>query len=108
MTWLFKSRTLPLHRVYPANFGRRLLKLFDDVKDDPRQDLRQKRPLDPSKTDLQIFRGLSDDDLWVDAGLPEVFLYLYGAYKNQVPDGWELAMMEMEAKMQGMVASLEV
>lgn len=58
--------------------------------------------LDPVKTDLQLYRGLNGDDHWVDAGLPELFLYLYDAHHSKVPDAWEPAMRDMKATMKGL------
>jgi hypothetical protein len=49
------------------------MKLYDEVKDKPAFDLRQKTAIDPTRTDLQIFMGLSNDDVWTDAELPSVF-----------------------------------
>ena len=66
-------------------------------------------PIDPSKTDLQVFRGLpDDDDSWVDAQLPNVFIYLYQNEKLRVPNEWDDTMREMFHKMKQLVPWLQL
>lgn len=57
-------------------------------------------PIDPRKTDLDIFRGLSNEDCWVDAQLPSVFLYLMQNKNLKIPDEWQPAMHMMQLEMQ--------
>ena len=82
----------PQLRQYPGGFGQCLLKLHDEVKGKPHLDLRQKVTISPFLTDLQVFRGMSNDDCWVDAQLPNLFLYLYANPNLRIPDEWYPAM----------------
>lgn len=95
-------------RSYPPAFGRRLLELHDEVQGRPRLDLRQKLSLNPLMTDLQIFRGLSEDDCWVDAQLPSLFIYCYNAalQKGCIPDSWDETMRSLHQSMQKYAAKL--
>ena len=86
-------------RAYPPALGRALLQLHDDAKGKPQFDLRQKRQVDPMSTDLQIFQGLSQEDCWVDASLPQVFLYLYQNPALKMPHEWEAVMCTMQSDM---------
>ena len=105
--WITKIFTSP--RQYPAGLGDALLRLHQEVKGKPQFDLRQKVPIDPSKTDLQVFRGLpDDDDSWVDAQLPNVFIYLYQNEKLRVPNEWDDTMREMFHKMKQLVPWLQL
>jgi hypothetical protein len=84
------------------------MKLYDEVKDKPAFDLRQKTAIDPTRTDLQIFMGLSNDDVWTDAELPSVFLYLYENEKLCIPNEWQWAMLQMKLEMQKYVTWLQL
>lgn len=72
----------------------------------PRLDLRQKLPINPRHTDLQIFRSLPVGDPWVDAQLPSVFLYLHKI--ANVPDGWHAPMDSLREEMEKYVSRLHV
>ena len=74
--------------------------MYDTVKDMPRFDLRQKRRLDPRQTDLEIFAAAVDDDPWVDAQIPNLFLYLYRNPRLRIPAGWEAVMEQMKGEME--------
>ena len=67
--------------------------------------MRQKVPLNPECTDLQIFSSLSDSDCWVDAQLPSVFLYLYK--KANIPDGWHEVMESYRKEMEKFAPRLQ-
>ena len=103
---IWKFTTLP--RCYPPALGRTLLRLHDEAKHAPQFDLRQKVALDPQLTDLQIFQGLSHEDCWVDASLPQVFLYLYQHPNLKIPDEWEYTMRTFHMEMQEYVAWLQL
>lgn len=93
-------------RAYPRGLGEALLSLHTESVGKPRVDLRQKRWLDPRSTDLQIFRGLDDDDPWVDAQIPGLFLYLFHNPKLRIPDGWEATMESMKNEMEQYVPGI--
>ena len=44
-----------------------------------RADVRTRRAVDLGKSDKEIFDSLPTGDLWLDARVPETFLYLYGS-----------------------------
>ena len=49
--------------------------------------------IDPAKTDLQVyFCGLLDDDNWINAQLPSVFIYLYHYIMNDFEFRWNCKM----------------
>lgn len=87
-----------LLRCYPRGFGECLLQLHSTAKNRLMLAMRQKVPLNPELTDLQIFSSLSDSDCWVDAQLPSVFLYLYK--QANIPDGWHDVMESYRKKME--------
>ena len=89
---------MPPVRSYPRGLGECLLRLHDEAKGRPRVDVRQKLPINPELTDLQIFNALDDSDCWVDAQLPSVFLYLYK--KATIPDQLHEAMESYRIKME--------
>ena len=93
-------------RAYPRGLGEALLTLHNESMGMPRVDLRQKRTLDPRSTDLELFMGLEDDDPWVDAQIPSLFLYLYNNPKVQIPHGWEASMDSMKTEMEQYVPGL--
>ena len=94
-------------RCYPRGLGVELLRLYDEAKDKPRLDLRQKRFVNPKRTDLQIFRSLPLVDPLVDAQIPGLFLYLIRNPKLIIPDGWQPAMEEMRSYMESFVSRLQ-
>ena len=87
-------------RCYPRGLGYKLLELYEQIKNKPRLDLRQKAALNPELTDLQIFRSLPFDDPCVDAGIPSLFLYLWKNENVVIPDGWRAPMEELKAQME--------
>ena len=56
--------------------------------DTPRPDLRCKQTVDASLSDRQLFNQMVNNDLWLDAGLPEVLAYCWGNKHLEVPDSW--------------------
>ena len=98
--------SLPLLRQYPRGFGECLQRAWERIWGLPRFDLRQKKHIDPRKTDLQVFRSLPDTDPWVDAKLPGLFIYLYERKTSVIPSEWQPAMKEMHSEMQKYVAKL--
>ena len=99
----------PLSRLrqYPRGFGTSLRSAWESVWGQPRFDLRQKKNIDPKKTDLQVFRSLDNTDPWVDAKLPQMFLYLYENKKLTIPSEWQPAMEQFRSEMMNYVARLD-
>ncbi len=93
-------------RSYPRGFGECLLQLHGTAKERLCLHMRQKKPLNPELTDLQIFCSLSDSDPWVDAELPTVFLYLYE--KATIPDQWHDVMTSFKTEMEKYVTRLHI
>lgn len=71
-----------------------MLELYEKDARQPRQDLRFKRPVDRSLSDRQLFVYMKDDDLWLDAGLPEVLAYCWSNKYLIVPDSWHSCMTD--------------
>ena len=58
--------------------------------------MRQKASIDLKKTDRELFDSMPSGDCWVDARLPEVFLYLLQSHRLTVPDSWQQSMLKMK------------
>lgn len=86
-----------LLRVYTAQFGKNILEALTFHR--PHPTLRQKKRIDPIKTDLQIFAEIQLDDCWDDAKLVEVYAYLRRGTIQNVPNSWENALAEMDAEL---------
>lgn len=98
--------TVSILRSYPRGFGECLLQLHGSAKERLFLHMRQKQPLNPELTDLQIFCSLSDSDCWADAQLPSVFLYLYE--KATIPDQWHHVMKSFKTEMEKYVTRLHM
>lgn len=61
--------------------------------------MRQKREVDPSLTDVQLFRQLELGDLWQDASMVECYQYLRGMKRIQIPSCWDCALSEFDAQL---------
>ena len=59
----------PVCRAYPEGLGVHLLAQWRAVQHLPRMTMRQKVPLNHTKTDLQLFQELPLGDLWPEAEL---------------------------------------
>lgn len=94
-----------LLRSYPRGLGECLLECWEQLNGWKIQiDLRQKKKLDPRKTDLQLFSELPLGDPWVDAQVPGLFCYLYASQSLRVPSEWQCEMDSMHVEMQKYVA----
>ena len=65
--------------------------------------LRQKVPLDGQLTDHELFKQLPLGDIWQDARLPEVFLYLLDHRSLTIPSSWYATMMELKLELEKFV-----
>ena len=66
--------------AYTALFGKNLLKAYEvwlSLPGDARGDTRVCKEVDLSCTDKELFDAMPLGDLWLDARIHEVFLYLY-------------------------------
>ena len=80
--------------MYPLSFGFRLVELYQAYGDLPRRDLRCKIPTEPSWTDRELFMHMCDEDLWLDAKLPDVLLYVARNKHLNIPPSWESCMVD--------------
>ena len=62
--------------------------------------MRQKKPIDGKATDRELFDQLEFSDPWVDAKLPEVFLYLLTNDNLQIPDSWHSSIMRLKMEVE--------
>ena len=51
--------------------------------------LRNKNSVDVEKTDLELFKGYRLGDLWEDARLPAIYMYLRRNPHLMIPDSWQ-------------------
>lgn len=101
-TFLWSHCQLPTAaRNFPLGFGHKLVKAWEECRELPRTDLRQKRSLDPTQTDRALFEGMATGDLWSDAGVVETFLYLISNKNCRVPDEWLSTMKSFRDEMEG-------
>ena len=63
--------------------------------------LRQKKEIDTSKTDREIFRDLKLGDLWHDADLVSCYRYLRKSKKfaSAIPPSWEAAFLDFDSEL---------
>ena len=91
-----KSRLLtPRH--YPKDFGVALASLI--AQQLPSGDLRNKRNVDPTLTDREIFDSLKIGDPWWDAGLPDLYWYLRKLPSLKIPSTWESTIEAFEEEL---------
>ena len=55
-----------------------------------------------------MFLGLPDDDAWVDAMLPGMFLYLYNNPTLKIPNEWQPTMTSFKKEMEKHVPGLQL
>ena len=92
-----------LPRAYPVGFGHELTRVMSTWKPQPK--LRQKREIDCSLTDLELFNQMSLDDLWIDAELVDVYRYLRRYKPHTVPPSWETTMEKLDAQLESLCPS---
>lgn len=81
-------------REYPKGFGKNLLKIskFLKIQENPIACLRQKYDYSNYNGDLSLFQNMRMGDTWPDAGLKEIYLYLWKNKRLQVPKEWAATM----------------
>ena len=92
----------PKSRSYTKAFGRAILQLWQEECADsqPRLCLRQKIHISAGKTDKDLFTALPVGDTWVDAGMVEVWIYLFQNKKLPIPAGWQDVMQDFNKELQ--------
>ena len=76
-------------RVYPPGFGARLLELYKTAHHkEVRCDLRKVFAVSPDLSDRENFEAYPVGDLWDDADLFAVFVYLKNYRGLRIPDSW--------------------
>ena len=92
----------PKSRSYTKAFGRAILQLWQEECADsqPRLCLRQKIHISAGKTDKDLFTALPVGDTWVDAGMVEVWIYLFQNKKLLIPAGWQDVMQDFNKELQ--------
>lgn len=61
--------------------------------------LRQKKTVDTSKSDRELFEELPLDDVWEDAKLADVYFYLRASKKTQIPNTWVQVFEELDTQL---------
>ena len=61
--------------------------------------LRQKKTVDTSKSDRELFEELPLDDVWEDAKLVDVYFYLRASKKTRIPDTWVRVFEELDTQL---------
>ena len=87
-------------RAYPSGFAQRVFDLHMQCRMKGAGLLRQKAPVDTSKTDRELFEELSLGDRWCDAGLVELFFYLLQSRTLEIPDSWVPTMQSFKAELE--------
>jgi len=82
-------------RCYPEGFARRLLALWKGRRGVER-DLRHKANVNTRLTDRELFQQAPLQDPWIDAGLLDVWKYLWKCKYVKIPDSWLETMKEFD------------
>lgn len=94
-------------RCYPEGFARRLLALWEGRRGVQR-DLRHKATLNTRLTDRELFQQAPLQDPWIDAGLLDVWKYLWECKYVKIPDSWLETMKEFDAEVTRIVPYLNL
>ena len=100
MTPLEYMPACSLLRAYPAGYADAIFNLHQEFGQKRRKPMRQKVQVDGSKTDQELFKELPLGDLWQDAALPSVYLYLLRGRTLVIPDAWYDTMMDLKKEME--------
>lgn len=91
-------------RVYPFGFGDALRDIMTSWQAQPH--LRQKKPVDTSLSDRELFCSMALGDLWPDAKLVEVYRYIRQSRKTHVPPSWVTVFEELDVELDKVQSSL--
>ena len=78
----------PCYRNYPPKFGLKLLRMFPELLTD-RHHPAKLSPQTRQQDALQMFRELDLGDMWQDAAMGEVLVYLRGNKHLLMPAAWK-------------------
>lgn len=85
----YQRLELPLPRVYPRGFGTRLLDVYKKANhEELRRDLRTCFAVDPKLSDRENFVAYPIGDLWLDANILDVLMYIRKYKGLDIPDSW--------------------
>ena len=62
--------------------------------------LRQKQHVDVNLSDRELFQRLALGDVWMDAGLIDVYKYLRASRKTVIPDTWASAFQDLDTQIE--------
>lgn len=62
--------------------------MYDAQTNDDRRDLRRKFQLNPQQTDRELYHDYPAGDLWPDANLGSVLVYVYKCKFLNIPESW--------------------
>ena len=80
---------LKASQVYPAGFGTRLLDVYKKANhEEIRRDLRKCYAVDPKLSDRENFVAYPIGDLWLDANVLDVIVYIRKYKGLTIPDSW--------------------
>lgn len=84
-------------RTYPVKFGEGLHEMMSEWRPQPR--LRQKKPVDLTQSDKELFCGLPLGDKWADANLVDAYMYLRSSERCHIPDTWKHVFEELDLEL---------
>ena len=89
-------------RAYPVRFAQKLHQLHQEHTPDAHLPLRQKDLVNANMlSDRELFSNMPLGDVWVDAHLPTLYLYLFENPNLKISDSWLAPMMELKDQLQG-------
>ena len=87
-------------RAYPAGFAEKVYDLHCEHGPKFRRSLRQKLPVCTELTDEDLFAAMPLGDVWSDARLLDVFMYLHQHRRLSIPDSWREVMDEFKKEVE--------
>ena len=81
-------------RTYPKGFGDGLTTIMKHWRPEPH--LRQKREVDLSLSDKELFEAMPLGDLWHDAKLVDVYRYMRHHKAYAVPPSWQTILENLD------------
>ena len=87
------------------DFVKQLFNVFtEDSARDKTGFLRNKNKTDPKMTDLELFQSMPLGDLWEDASIASVYVYLRRNKHLVIPNSWEQVIDDFDAELDAKVA----
>ncbi|CAE7353547.1 unnamed protein product [Symbiodinium sp. CCMP2456] len=91
---------LLLESAYPEGFAKHIFDVHQRIGPEPGRTLRQKVLINTKLTDRELFERLPLGDVWSDAGLADVFMYMLQSHSLNIPDSWLDTMMDFKSQLQ--------